>query len=229
MSPKTNCRRVQCLGCEWAGGGWEILQLGIHKRTIHLPMERKSSWYFYGPLILVYAYKLIVTNTETAHLIVLLHYNHDVSSYLPDLEASSAAVPSCTQREIRLSLETNSLFSWKWLNIRHKNKSFLIIIKIVIIVVMVWVYMVLFKAPKSLAREPSFIARQFHRVTYPTCTGSSSTLTWPAISSMSTARWQMDLAWCVHGSGRPLTVMYLSPTVSTCVNKGVEINQSTNK
>lgn len=71
--------------------------------------------------------------------------------------------------------------------------------------------------------------RQLHPATYPTCTGSSSTLTCPAISSMSSARWQMDLAWCVHGSGRPLTVMYLSPTVSTCVDKGLRINQSTNK
>lgn len=64
--------------------------------------------------------------------------------------------------------------------------------------------------------------------THPTCTGSSSTLTWPAISSMSSARWQIDLAWCVHGSGRPLTVMYLSPTVSTCVHK-MSINPRSNK
>lgn len=49
-----------------------------------------------------------------------------------------------------------------------------------------------------------------------TCTGSSSTFTWPAISIMSRARWQMDWAWWVQGSGSPLTVMYLSPTVSTC-------------
>lgn len=54
---------------------------------------------------------------------------------------------------------------------------------------------------------------------YHTCTGSSSTLTCPAISSISRARWQIDLAWCVHGSGKPLTVMYLSPTVSTWLKK----------
>lgn len=71
-----------------------------------------------------------------------------------------------------------------------------------------------------------FTAHHLRHVPHPTCTGSSSTLTCPAISSMSRARWQMDLAWCVHGSGSPLTVMYLSPTVSTCVNKEAEINQS---
>lgn len=48
-----------------------------------------------------------------------------------------------------------------------------------------------------------------------TWTDSPSTWTWPAISIMSKARWQMDRAWWMHGSGKPLTVIYLSPTVST--------------
>lgn len=48
-----------------------------------------------------------------------------------------------------------------------------------------------------------------------TCTGSPSTWTWPAISIISNARWQIDRAWWMQGSGRPLTVIYLSPTVST--------------
>lgn len=72
---------------------------------------------------------------------------------------------------------------------------------------------------KSKINIKNIIKTERLNTTYPTCTGSSSTLTCPAISSISRARWQIDLAWCVHGSGRPLTVMYLSPTVSTCVSK----------
>lgn len=75
-------------------------------------------------------------------------------------------------------------------------------------------YLTAWLCTASLTCEFRIIWHSYH-----TWTGSSSTLTCPAISIISRARWQIDLAWCVHGSGRPLTVMYLSPTVSTCEAK----------
>ena len=47
-------------------------------------------------------------------------------------------------------------------------------------------------------------------------TGLSSTITSLHRSIISRASRAMHLACCWHGSGKPLTAMYLSPTVSTC-------------
>lgn len=60
------------------------------------------------------------------------------------------------------------------------------------------------------------LVRQLNKSDKPLTTEMPSTETSIDKSIMSSASRAMQRACCLHGSGNPLTAMYLSPTVSTC-------------